>query len=96
MDARNDKADDRTDDLPSEAVAAAKRIARLNALVMVLVLVTASFAPPPWNFFAPLLFAISLVYVIVNRARRALSVPRRPQNGEAPAVGAANGAAKEP
>jgi hypothetical protein len=73
---QDSEADSRRDDLPSEAVAAAKRATRLNALIMVLVLVTASFAPPPWNFFAPLLFAISFVYMIVNRVRRALHARR--------------------
>ena len=93
---QDDGADSQPDDLPSDAVAAAKRPTRLNALVMVLVLVTGSFAPPPWNFFAPLLFVISFVWMIANRVRRAVSIRRRFQDQGTSASIPGEGERREP
>ncbi len=58
-----------------EEVEAAKRKSRINALILGVVFLLLTFAPSPWNAYAPLLFIIPVVYSLVNKFRRASSVP---------------------
>ncbi len=60
---------DPEEDLPTEAVEAAKRKGRINALVLALVFLLLSFAPRPWSTFAPLLFLIPVIYSLVIKMR---------------------------
>ena len=80
------------DDLTPEEVAAAKRKSRLNALILGVVFLLISFAPRPWNAYAPLLFIIPLIYSLANKFRAASSVPRLPGSspGQTPKMGSEN------
>ncbi len=57
------------DDLPRDAIEAAKRKSRINALVLGAVFLLLYVVPSPWNVYAPLLFLIPLVYSLVSRNR---------------------------
>jgi len=57
-------------DLPPEQIDAARRKARINAMVLIAVFIFMSLAPYPWNIFAPLLFLIPLIVTVSNRVRR--------------------------
>lgn len=65
----------RRDDLPPEAVNAAKKRTRINALILGAVFLLLTVAPHPWNTYAPLLFLIPVIYSLVSRIRGASNVP---------------------
>jgi hypothetical protein len=56
-------------DLTPEQINVARRKARINAAVLIAVLLLVSLAPYPWNVFAPLLFLVPLIAAISNRLR---------------------------
>lgn len=66
------------EDLTREAVDAAKKKTRINALVLAAVFLLSALAPYPWNAYAPLLILIPLVYSVVNRVKKNGSL-REPQ-----------------
>lgn len=61
----------RPDDLPPENIEARKKQARLNAMILALVLLLSTILPHPYRSFAPFLFAIPLIIMMVSRIRRA-------------------------
>ena len=61
--------DEKRDDLPPEAVEAAKKRSRINALILGAVFLLLTFGPRPWNAYAPVLFLIPLIYALVSRMR---------------------------
>jgi hypothetical protein len=63
------------DDLPVEAVEAAKKRSRINALILGAVFLLLMFAPHPWNAYAPILFLIPVVYSLISRIRGASNAP---------------------
>jgi len=63
------------DDLPREAIEAAKKRTRINALVLGAVFLLATVAPHPWNLYAPILFLIPVLYAVLSRMRRAARMP---------------------
>jgi hypothetical protein len=63
------------DDLPPEAVVAAKKKSRINALVLGAVFLLLVVAPHPWNTYAPILFLIPVIYSLASRIRGASNVP---------------------
>ncbi len=65
----------RPDDLPPEAVEAAKKRSRINALTLAAVFLLLTFAPRPWNVYAPVLFLIPVIYALVGRIRAASTIP---------------------
>ena len=69
--------DDQSEEISPDALAASKRKARLNALLLAGVLILASVAPQPWNLFAPVLFIVPIVYAFVSRLRRGAPTPEQ-------------------
>jgi hypothetical protein len=63
------------DNLPSQAVEAAKKKSRINALVLGAVFLLLTLAPHPWNTYAPILFLIPVIYSLVSRIRGAANMP---------------------
>ena len=69
--------DDQSEEISPDALAASKRKARLNALLLVAVLILSTVAPTPWNLFAPLLLIVPIIYAFVNRLRRGTPTPEQ-------------------
>lgn len=85
-----------SDDLPPEQIDAAKRKARINAVVLIMVFLLISLAPYPWNIFAPLLFLVPVILSISNRVRRdGASLDALPDNTSVPTE-SHDSAVKEP
>lgn len=72
------------DDLPREAVEAARRRSKINALVLGAVFLLMTVAPHPWSSYAPILFLIPVIYALVSRMRRASSLPVPSSSQSAP------------
>ncbi len=66
-----DEAPDIQDDLPPDEIAASKQRSRINALMLGVVFLLTTLAPPPWNTYAPVLLIIPFFYALVGRVRRA-------------------------
>ena len=71
------------DDLPKEAVETAKRRTRINALILGAVFLLLTFAPHPWNAYAPILFLVPVIYSLINRIKGSSSLPA-PTSSPAP------------
>ncbi len=84
------------DDLSQEAVAAAKKRSRMNALILGVAFLLIGFAPYPWNTFAPLLFLIPVIYSLVNRIRKASAAGTSQQDGTSSWGKSLDGSTKEP
>ena len=75
---------DDMNDLTDEEIASAKRRTRINALMLVAVLLLVTFAPHPWSILAPLLFLLPLLFSSLEKLRRRL---RNPDGGTVPDSG---------
>lgn len=73
---------DAVDDLPPEAVAAARKRSQIKALLLAVIMMLAVVVPAPWKGYTPLLVVLPLLYLVMTRVRGKAAAAEPPSRTE--------------